>query len=166
MRTQQNPLTPEEIEDITIDLRLEWGDTDEYFFILQDSDYARLIKRHYPNGYRSLSREVGQTIGFKMAHGAVRERVGQEERYGKEAFDAFMELLNKKLKDPSFGAIAPMAYFGGTYRDVTAYYATDPKFTWQPFYQGSETGVPTWRGHRIYKINGEVIEPYEGCQNL
>ena len=40
----------------------------------------------------------------------------QEERSGQDAFNNYYKLLEKKLKDPSFGFLAPIAYFGGTYR--------------------------------------------------
>lgn len=167
MKIKCAPLPQDEVTDLIVDLRLEYGDTDEYFLILQDSDYTRLIQKNHCYGMTGLSRLVGTAIAMKMAHSAVRERVGNEERYGKEAFDAFMSLLTKKLKDPAFGSIAPLAYFGGTYRDVTEYYATNPEFSWQPFYRGSETKVPTWKGHRIYKVNGqEIVEPYEGSPHM
>ena len=155
------PLTDEEITEKTLELRLEYGDTDEYYYILQDSDYKILINKYYCYGDTKLNTEVGMTIAFKMSHTGVRERIGQEERYGKEAFDNFFALLTKKLKDPSFGYLAPIAYFGGTYRDESEYYATSPEFSWQPFYRGSHTGTPMWKGKRIYKVNGQIIEPYE-----
>ena len=58
-------------------------------------------------------------------------------------------------------------YFGGTYRCESEYYATSSEFTWQPFYRGSETNVPMWKGRRIYKVNGQaIVEPYEDKQGL
>lgn len=154
-------LTPEEIYEKTLELRLEWGDTDECFMILQDAEYSILINKYLSRGESSLSRNIGLAIASKLAFTSVRERVGQEERYGQEAFDNYYKLLEKKLKDPAFGMITPIAYFGGTYRDVSEYYATSPEFTWSGAYRGSETGQPMWKGHRIYKVNGTVVEPYE-----
>lgn len=155
------PLTDEEIEQRTLELRLEWGDTDPEYIILQDAEYRILINKFWCRGESSLARNVGLTIASKMAWSSVRERVGQEERYGQEAFENYFKILEKKLKDPAFGMIAPIAYFGGTYRDVSEYYATSPEFTWSGAYRGSDTGQPMWRGQRIYKVNGEIIEPYE-----
>ncbi|MEG0407477.1 MAG: hypothetical protein RR623_01265 [Bacilli bacterium] len=158
---QCTPLTNEEVIDKTLELRLEYGDTDEYFYVLQDSEYKILVNKYHCYGDRKLSVEVGMTMLFKMSHTSIRERVGQEERYGKEAFDNFFKLLQKKLKDPTFGYLAPIAYFGGTYSCESEYYAKSPEFTWQPFYRGSHSGTPMWKGKRIYKVNGEIIEPYE-----
>lgn len=155
------PLTEEEVADKTLELRLEYGDTDESYYILQDSEYKMIVNKFHCLGDRKLSIETGMTMLFKMSHTSVRERVGQEERYGKEAFDNFYKLLEKKLKDPTFGYLAPIAYFGGTYRDESEYYATSPEFTWQPFYRGSHTGTPMWKGRRIHKVNGQIIEPYD-----
>ena len=146
---QCSPLSVGDLAEVILDLRLEYGDTDEYFYILQDSDYARIVQKYHCIGYSTMSRTVGMAIAMKMSHTALRERVGQEERYGKEAFDAFMSLLTKKLKDPAFGMLAPLAYFGGTYRCESEYYAKSNEFTWQPFYRGSETNVPMWKGRRI-----------------
>lgn len=160
------PLTPEQIYEKTLELRLEWGDTDDEFLILQDAEYRILINKYHRRGESSLGRNVGLAIASKLAFSSVRERVGQEERYGQEAFDNYYKLLEKKLKDPAFGFIAPIAYFGGTYRDVAEYYATSPEFTWDAAYRGSETGQPMWRGRRIYKVNGEVIEPYENMNRV
>lgn len=156
------PLTPEEIIQKTLELRLEWGDTDECYVILQDAEYQILINKHHCKGETSLARHVGLAIASKLAFTSVRERVGQEERYGQEAFDNYYKLLQSKLKDPAFGFLTPIAYFGGTYRDVSEYYATSSEFTWSAAYRGSHTGQPMWRGQRIYKANGQIIEPYEG----
>lgn len=145
-----------------LELRLEWGDTDDCYMILQDAEYQMLINKYWCRGETGLARRVGLAIASKLAFSSVRERVGQEERYGQEAFDNYFKILQSKLKDPAFGNIAPIAYFGGTYRDVSEYYATDPQFTWSAAYRGSDTGQPMWKGQRIYKVNGEVIEPYEG----
>lgn len=153
-------MTEQELADKIVGLRIEFGDTDDSFLILQDSEYKYLINKYGTND-RSLNQEVTFTLLSKLALTSVRERVGQEERYGNNAFDNYIKLLKLKLKDPSFGSIAPISYFGGTYRDISEYYDTDPNFTWQPFYQGSRTGYPTWKGQRIYKFNGSIIEPYE-----
>ena len=95
---QCSPLSVGDLVEVILDLRLEYGDTDEYFYILQDIDYARIVQKYHCIGYSTMSRTVGMAIAMKMSHTALRERVGQEERYGKEAFDAFMSLLNKKLR--------------------------------------------------------------------
>lgn len=153
-------LTPEEILEKTFELRLEWGDTDPEFMLLQDIEYQMLIKKYHKSS-ASLSRNTGMALAAKIAFTSVRERVGQEERYGQEAFDNYFKLLQKKLKDPAFGMIAPIAYFGGTYRDISEYYATSPDFTWSGAYRGSDTKQPMWKGQRIYKVNGQIVEPYE-----
>ena len=154
-------MTPEEIKEMIIGLRIEFGDTDESNNILQDSEYAYLINKYYdPKNSRKLDQEVTFTFLAKLSQVSVRERVGQEERYGNNAFDNYLKLLEKKLKDPSFGGLMPIAYYGGTYKDEAEYYETDPNFCWSPVYVGSTTGVPTWKGQRIYKVNG-VSEPYE-----
>lgn len=153
-------MTEEELKDKIIGLRLEFGDTDDQYLILQDAEYKYLINK-YGDNERSLSTQTTFTFLAKLAVTSVRERVGQEERYGNNAFDNYIKLLQLKLKDPSFGNIAPISYFGGVYKDLTEYYEKSPEFTITPFYQGSDSGYPTWRGKRIYKANGRIIEPYE-----
>lgn len=155
------PLTTEELQIKIAELRLEWGDTDENYTLLQEQEYIILINKYHCQGDTTLSRQTGLALLAKLAFTSVRERVGQEERYGQDAFNNYMKLLEKKLKDPAFGFLAPIAYFGGTYRDVSEYYATSDEFTWQPFYRGSHIKQPMWKGQRIYKVNGQIIEPYE-----
>lgn len=153
-------MTEQEIADKIIGLRIEFGDTDESYMLLQDSEYKYLINK-YGSSDALLNQETTFTLLAKLAMTSVRERVGQEERYGNNAFDNYIKYLKLKQKDPSFGGLTPISYFGGTYRDVAEYYDTDPNFTWTPFYQGSRTGYPTWKGQRIFKLNGTVVEPYE-----
>lgn len=153
-------MTEQELQDKIIGLRIEFGDTDDSYMLLQDSEYKYLIGK-YSENEKKLSQEVTFTLLNKLALTSVRERVGQEERYGNNAFDNYFKVLSKKLKDPSYGGIAPISYFGGTYRDISEYYDTDPNFNWTPFYHGSRTGYPTWKGQRIYKVNGNIVEPYE-----
>lgn len=159
------PLTGEELQNKILEMRLEWGDIDEFEMLLQDEQYAILINKYHCSGDAALSRNVGMTLLSRLAFSSVRERVGQEERYGQDAFNNYFKLLEKKLKDPAFGMLTPIAYFGGTYRDVSEYYTTSNEFNWQPFYRGSNTGQPMWRGKRIFKANGQIIEPYEHDNN-
>lgn len=153
-------MTEEELQNKILELRLEFGDTDDAYLILQDSEYKALINKYGSND-KTLSNQVTWTFLAKLAITSVRERVGQEERYGNNAFENYLSMLKLKLKDPAYGNIAPISYFGGTYRDESEFYDTDPQFTWTPYYQGSETGFPTWKGLRVYTMNGKTVEPYE-----
>ena len=45
------PLNSVDLAEAILDLRLEYGDTDEYFYILQDSDYARIVQKYHCIGY-------------------------------------------------------------------------------------------------------------------
>lgn len=156
-----NSLTEDEINNLVIGLRIEFGDTDDANMILQDSEYKYLISKYYSkDSSRKLNTETTFTFLSKLALTSVRERVGQEERYGNNAYDNYIKLLEKKLKDPAFGGMMPISYFGGTYRDEAEYYATDPNFCWTPFYQGSRSAYQTWKGQRIFKIDS-IVEPYE-----
>ena len=153
-------MTQDELKQKILGLRLEFGDTDDYYMIFQDSEYEYFIKK-YGNNDKRLSTQLTFGILNKLALTSVRERIGQEERFGNMAFDNYMKVLQSKLKDPAFGNIAPLSYYGGVYRDIAEYYDTDPSYTWQPYYQGSTTGYPTWKGLRIFGVNGNKIEPYE-----
>lgn len=153
-------MTEEEIKDMIYGLRLEYGDTDPIDILLQDSEYRYLIDK-YKGQLNVISKQVCFALLTKLARTSVRERVGQEERFGNNAFENYLKVLEKKNKDPSFGAVAPLAYFGGTYRSVVEFYENSPEFLWKPLYRGKILGQEPHHGRRIKFFNGEVIEPYE-----
>lgn len=138
-------------------LRLEFGDTDEFVCWLTDQDYQYLIDTCETNS--SLFRKVGQTILMRLAR-ETRERSGQEEKYGSEAFKNYKEALLLKLKDPSMGLLAPISYFGGVSRDDMEVNATNDDIVQPPFYEGQMTGQANWQTYRVYR-NDNNIDPEE-----
>lgn len=95
-----------------------------------------------------------------LARNGARQRVGQEEIYGKELLDSWLAFI-KLLQNPKYnGAAAPFVYFGGVYRDTTTFYETNPEFVDSPFYSGQHEEAPNWKYRRQF-INNQVVEPAE-----
>ena len=140
-------------------LRLKWGDTDDYITILQNSEYQYLIDK-FPNKTRKQELEAGKLLLSKLAHTSLRERVGQEERFGQEVFNNFYKLIKDELSNPSFGNVLPLIYCGGVNRCETAEIATDTTLIDSPFFRGQQSGIPDWKGYREFLPN-QVIEPEE-----
>ena len=61
-------------------LRLEFGDTDEYDYVLSDQSYQYFINA-YGNSPTLLRKKLGMTILAVFAKEGFRQRVGQEEAY-------------------------------------------------------------------------------------
>ncbi len=137
-------------------LRLEFGDTDEYESWLADGDYQYFINLNLST--RQLHQKIGTTILMKLSR-EVRERSGQEERYGSDAFTNYRLALMDKLKNPNFGNVAPLAFFGGVDRESMYSNATNPDIVQQPFYEGQTNGVADWQTFRLYKSRGGNVEP-------
>ena len=137
-------------------LRLEFGDTDEFVCWLTDQDYQYYISTTTTT--KELQRKIGQTILMRLAR-ETRERSGQEERYGSEAFKNYKDAMMLKLKDPTFGSVNPIGYFGGISRDDMEANATDYEIVQQPFYEGQMDGKADWQTSRVYIANGNNIEP-------
>lgn len=143
--------------------RVEWGDTDEFFVILQDSEYQYVIDKYNTDSKRS--KQIGMAMLAKLALTGVRERVGQEERFGQDAFNNFYKFVKDKITNPSFGNILPLIYAGGTNRCETASIATDKTLVDLPFFRGQSSGVADWQESRSFLLNGEIIEPSEKVTN-
>lgn len=137
-------------------LRLEFGDTDEYVCWLTDQDYQYLINTSSTSSI--LNRKVGQTILMRLAR-ETRERSGQEEKYGSEAFNNYKTALLLKMKDPAFGMLNPISYFGGVNREDVKTNAINEELVQQPFYEGQIDGKADWQTHRVYRQHGNNIEP-------
>ena len=136
-------------------LRLEFGDTDEYVCWLTDEDYQYYIDNNTSNS--ALIRKVGNAILMRLAR-ETRERSGQEEKYGSEAFKNYKEALLLKLKDPAFGMLAPISYFGGINREDMESNAINDELVQQPFYEGQIDGRADWQTYRVYRADHN-IEP-------
>ncbi|HCA4016359.1 TPA: hypothetical protein MPW60_003075, partial [Listeria monocytogenes] len=61
-------------------LRLEFGDVDEYDYILTDESYQYYLNK-YPLSPKTVSKYVGNAILAKLAKDGFRQRVGQEEAF-------------------------------------------------------------------------------------
>ena len=136
-------------------LRLEFGDVDECEAWLSDETYQYLINQNLTKP-KALRRSIGMSILAYLSRN-TRERVGQEERYGSEAFNNYLKWLNLKIKDPSI-ATAPSIYVGGTDRATVQQYENDLSLIDSVFYKGQQSGKPLSRNKRRYTSTG-VIEP-------
>lgn len=139
-------------------LRLEFGDTDEYDFILSDQSYQMFINQ-YPSA-RIRSKMIGMAIGAKLAQEGFRQRVGQEEAYLGERFANYMKWLKDKLTNPMLSGNVPKVYVGGIYRDTMAELETRMDLIQSTFYKGQGFRSPEWMTHREYYRNN-VVDPEE-----
>lgn len=140
-------------------LRVEWGDTDDFFLILQNSEYQYVLDKY--TSTTQQSKQIGLMMLAKLALTSVRERVGQEERFGQDAFNNFYKLLKDKVTNPAFGNLTPLIYAGGTNRCETAAIATDQTLIDSPFFRGQSSGVADWQKSRNYFPVGHIVEPSE-----
>lgn len=154
------------------EMRLTLGDlgdgtgTDQY---LSDEQYQFFINKYTDTTtgtfyQRKALLAAAMAILPILARNGARQRVGQEEIYGKELLDSWLAFI-KLLQSPKYnGAAAPFVYFGGVYRDTVAFYETNPEFVDSPFYNGKSEEAPSWKYCRQF-INNQVIEPAEQRDN-
>ena len=83
------------LENIIDALRLEFGDIDPDFPRISDASYEYYLGQ-YEDRPKRLRREIGMALLAALTSG-VRERSGQEERYGSEEFNNYLKWLEKKL---------------------------------------------------------------------
>jgi len=94
-------------------IRLMIGDTDTLMPFISDGWYDYYLTQNN-NNEKTTAIEVAKKI-LAMYTGWTREREGQCERYGQEAFDNYLKWLKDLISDPSLGLLsAPMPYLGGS----------------------------------------------------
>jgi len=138
---------------------LEQGD-DQY---LSDEAYQFYINKYTsPPGVYSFRKALiaaAMAILPILSRTGARQRIGQEEVYGKELVDSWLAFL-KLLQKGKYTGASPTVYFGGVYRDSTAFYATSPQFIDPPFYRGQQARSPYWQ-HKRQEFLNHVLEPEE-----
>ena len=75
-------------------LRLEFGDVDEYDYILTDESYQYYLNK-YPLSPKTVSKYVGNAILAKLAKDGFRQRVGQEEAFLGERYKNYLDWLKQ-----------------------------------------------------------------------
>lgn len=109
---------------------------------------------------RKALMQAAMAILANISHGGARQRIGQEEIYGKELVDSWLAFL-KLLQKPSYtGLGTPVVYFGGVYREAMEFYATNPEIVDPAFYRGQQDRSPAWKYKRQQTFNS-VVEPEE-----
>lgn len=141
-------------------LRIQHGDLDEDCPYLTDEEYQHFIDS-YPSK-KKLSKAIDLAILNVLSY-LTRERSGQEEKYGNQAFENRLKLLDKKYKDPAFNGNNVAPIIGGVDVDDMRESALDPNRVPDTFYKGQWIGRGEWQGHRHYKYIGSAIEP-ETCR--
>ena len=138
-------------------LRLEHGDTDTEYPVLTDEEYQYYID-NFPNK-KKRDKMVTLAYGAQLVSD-VRERSGQEERYGNQHFQNWKEFIKVKYKDVAFtgGASTPLS-IGGVFKDEMTELATDANRVPDTFYKGQYRGFAEWETTRLYYYCG-AIEPY------
>lgn len=140
-------------------IRLEVGDTDADDVWLTDNDYLYYIQK-YPNNTRAIVNAAAQGILFKLTR-YTRERAGQIDVYGAEAYKNYKDALLLKLKDFSFNGVRPISFFGGINRQESADNFLDPSLVDQPFYRGQQNESPEWWDKRNVDGSGQTVEPLD-----
>ena len=97
---------------------------------LSDEAYQYFITKYTkPDGtysFRSALMSAGMSILAQLAGQGARQRVGQEEIYGKELVDSWVKFLQMLQKGKYQGGGSPTIYVGGVLREATAFYAPNP----------------------------------------
>lgn len=129
------------LENIIDALRLEFGDIDPDFPRISDAGYEYYISE-YSHKPKRLRREIGMALLAALTSG-VRERSGQEERYGSEEFNNYLKWLDKKVNNQAFMGLCPILYVGGVNREIVEYYENNPDFIDSTFFKGYTTRKPS-----------------------
>lgn len=127
--------------------RLEYGDMDEYDFILSDESYQYFINK-FPDKPDVASKNIGMAILAKFARDGFRQRVGQEEAYLGERYKNYLDWLKQRISNPSLLGRAPVVYVGGVFIEAVEYYDTNPEFVPSQFYRGLQTDTRTYLERR------------------
>ena len=140
-------------------LRLEVGDIDSEYPLLDDSAYSYYITK-FPSNFRQQWMAAAQAILFTLSRW-TRERTGQIEVYGSEAYKQYADALQMKLKNPSLNGVNPVCYFGGVEVTDKLENFTNPDITDQPHYRGQSDGmVDSFFKRKLY-TDGTVEEQTE-----
>lgn len=134
------------LENVIDALRLEFGDIDPDFPRISDQAYQYYLD-NYSERPKRLRKEIGMAILASLTAG-VRERSGQEERYGSEEFSNYFKWLNKKINDQAFMGLCPLIYVGGVNREIVEYYENNPDFIDSTFFKGYSSRKPSSRHYR------------------
>lgn len=130
-------------------LRLEFGDIDEYDYILSDESYQYFINKYALTSPTVISRSIGNAILAKLAKDGFRQRVGQEEAFLSERYKNYLDWIKQKVSNPLLSGVVPAVYVGGVFRDVVEYYENHPNLVDSMFYRGQHSGIPYWLSKRI-----------------
>lgn len=135
-------------------LRLEYGDFDEYDYILSDQSYQYYILQ-FPLSPRMASKSVGMAILAKFARDGYRQRVGQEEAYGGERYKNYLDWLKQKITNPLLSGRMPAVYVGGVFLDYVEYYDKNPDLVSSQFFRGQHRDTHPCLDE---KISREIIK--------
>ena len=124
-------------------LRLEFGDVDEYDYILTDESYQYYLNK-YPLSPKTVSKYVGNAILAKLAKDGFRQRVGQEEAYLGERYKNYLDWLKQRISNPSLLGRAPVVYVGGVFIEAVDYYENNPELVDSVFFRGQHSERPEW----------------------
>ena len=127
--------------------RLEYGDMDEYDFILSDKSYQYFINK-YPDKPDVASKNIGMAILAKFAREGYRQRVGQEEAYFSERYKNYLDWLKQKIMNPSLSGRVPTVYVGGVFMDAVEYYDRNPELVPSQFFRGQQSNTKTYLERR------------------
>ena len=128
-------------------LRLEYGDLDEYDYILSDKSYLYHIGK-FPNSPAVASKSIGMAILAKFAREGYRQRVGQEEAYFSERYKNYLDWLKQKIMNPSLSGRVPTVYVGGVFMDAVEYYDRNPELVPSQFFRGQQSNTKTYLERR------------------
>lgn len=123
--------------------RLEYGDFDEYDYILSDASYQFYIDK-YPNSPNLASKSIGMAILARFAREGYRQRVGQEEAYFGERYKNYLDWLKQKITNPALSGRIPAVYVGGVFVDTIDYYTNNPDFVNPHFFKGQHRDEGSW----------------------
>lgn len=146
--------------DPIFELRIEFGDTDEYNWIFTDEEYQFFLDK-YENP-KTLRKHLANSILAKFAINGMRQKVGQEEIYGSERYKNYLDWIKQKASNPLLSGNAPALYIGGTVREKVAELECRTDLMDSMFYQGQHARRPYWNNKRYAGAKNTVEIEEEG----
>lgn len=129
-------------------IRLAIGDADCDYEFLDDNSYEYYLEKNNNNENRTIL-DCARAILFTLAR-RTRERAGDIEVYGSEAFRQYESALKLILKNPDMYVYTIVPYAGGISRQDMYDNDNDTDVPNKPFFIGFSQGFPSYLNKKVY----------------
>lgn len=135
-------------------IRLSVGDCDPDYTFLDDESYQYYLDKNNQNENRTTL-DCIKAILFSLAR-RTRERAGDIELYGSEAFNNYAAALKLILLNPDLMNYSAMPYAGGISRQDMYDNDIDTDTPNKPFFIGFSENLPKYLNKTIYTANDNL----------